>query len=460
MEFQSPERGGPNAIPCTGSAASTKRGATHMPPSSGRARRRGPMRVVRARQNEYDGPNGASVLDSHFFADSPESVGVDPEKLEALFTRAEKEVREGLLPSVQIAVARQGKIAGMRTIGRVAHGERSAEATNDTLYVVYSATKAITSAAAWLLIQEGKLDVGERVAGIVPEFAANGKHKVLVEQLFTHTAGFSTAPYPQWEWNDRDARLRRFASWRLTSEPGSAFVYHPTSSMWVVAEIVERRSGREFHEFVRDRIATPLGLPDLRIGLAREDHGRLADVVHVGEEISEEERLARGWPEIPETEVNEPNLQGFNDPAVREAGAPGAGGIMTAAELALFYQALLRGGSGPDGAQIWRHETIAMAREIRTGNLTDPVFGKLANRGLGIIVAGDRERNFRGFGHTNSELCFGHEGAGGQLAWGDPATGISLGYCTNAHDRNWLRRGRRGVGISSRAAVCALAEPA
>ena len=54
-----------------------------------------------------------------------------PEALEALFARAEKEVREGLLPSAQIAGAREGRIAGMRSVGHVTHGDRSAEATND-----------------------------------------------------------------------------------------------------------------------------------------------------------------------------------------------------------------------------------------------------------------------------------------------------------------------------------------
>ncbi len=59
------------------------------------------------------------MLDSHFFAESPESVGIDSSKLQALFERAEKEVREGLLPSVQIAVASRGRIAAMRSFGRV-----------------------------------------------------------------------------------------------------------------------------------------------------------------------------------------------------------------------------------------------------------------------------------------------------------------------------------------------------
>ena len=92
-----------------------------------------------------------------FFAESPEAVGIDPDKLEALFERAEKEVREGLLPSCQIALARDGRIAGMRSFGTVRHEGVEAIATRDTLYCIFSSTKEVTTAAAWLLIQEGKL---------------------------------------------------------------------------------------------------------------------------------------------------------------------------------------------------------------------------------------------------------------------------------------------------------------
>jgi CubicO group peptidase (beta-lactamase class C family) len=396
--------------------------------------------------------------DAHFLADSPESVGIDSAKLEALFERAEKEVREGLLPAAQIAVARDGRIAGMRSYGSVTCGGAPVPTADSTLFAVYSATKAISSVAAWILLEEGKLALEERVADAIPEFASNGKEDVRVEQLMTHTCGFPTAPYPQREWNDRSRRLERFASWRLNFAPGSRFVYHPTSSMWVLGELVERRSGLDLREFVRARIAEPLGLPELRLGLPRSLHGRLADTLHVGQELTPEERRAAGWPEIPADEVNETTLQGFNDPSVREAGAPGAGAVMTAAELALFYQALLRGGRSRGGPAILASETIAAAREIRTGDLVDPIFGQLANRGLGIVIAGGRGRNVRGFGHTGSELLFGHNGAGGQIAWGDPVSGISLAYLTNAHDRNRLRQGRRMVGISSRAAVCAIAD--
>ena len=126
-------------------------------------------------------------IDNRLIAAEPGAVGIDPQKLEALFARVAKEVDDGLLPSCQIAVARKGQIAALKSFG---------SANNDDLYCVFSATKAITSAAAWLLIQEGKLDINERVADIVPEFGTNGKDVITVEMLFTHCLLY-TSPSPR-----------------------------------------------------------------------------------------------------------------------------------------------------------------------------------------------------------------------------------------------------------------------
>ena len=271
-----------------------------------------------------------------FVAASPESVGVDPEKLAAVVARVRQEVDEGVLPSAQIAVAREGKLALFETFGG---------ATNNSLYCVFSSTKAITSAAAWLLIESGDLSVDERVVDIVPEFGTNGKDVVTVEQLFLHTAGFPSAPFRPTDWFDRSRRLARFAQWRLNWEPGSRFEYHPSSSMWVIAEIIERRSGRDFIEFVRGEIAEPLGLADMYVGLPAEENDRVAEIVHSGEPMSSADYARLGIPEPPVTEVTEDAILSFNRPEVRAAPTAGGGGIMTAADLALFYQALIHGGS-------------------------------------------------------------------------------------------------------------------
>jgi len=380
------------------------------------------------------------------FIATPAEVGIADDKLQELLGRARKEVDDGLLPSVQIAVARNGKLAAFETYG---------DAPDNALYCVFSSTKAITSAAGWLMIQEGKLDIARKVSTLIPEFSVNGKGDITVEQLFTHTAGFPHAPFRPVDWNDKARRLKRFADWKLNWEPGSRFEYHPTSSMWVIAELVERLSGRPFQTFVRERIAEPLGLDDLWIGIPEAHHHRIAKIIHVGDALTSEDYAKLGVPEPPETEVTEEALTGFNATEVRKVGVPGGGGIMSAADLALFYQALINDGRSLDGEQIWRKETLDFALEVRTGDLADPLYGMPVHRALGVVVAGDETRNYRGFGHNNSPFAFGHGGAGGQIGWADPASGISIGYCTNGHDRNPIRQGRRGVSISNRAAVCA-----
>lgn len=365
------------------------------------------------------------------------------QSVEKLRARARREVDEGLLPAAQIALAKNGEVQFFETFGA---------AGDNSLFCMFSATKAVTSAAAWLLLQDGQLQESTTVAELIPEFAENGKEQVTVGQLFTHTAGFPYAPFRPLDWVDRTRRLQRFAQWRLNWPPGSQYEYHPTSSMWVIAELIERLSGTSYVDFVRTRVTDALGLANLIVGVdGTADNARALDCVFVGDPLTASDYEAMGMAAPPETEVNEETILRFNDADARAVGVPGGGGFANAADLALFYQALLHGGL--DGAELWSRETLASVRRVRTGTLKDPYFGQLANRGLGIIIAGDDKRSFRGFGKTNSPETFGHNGAGGQLAWVDPATGISLAYLTNGHDRNEVRQARRGVAIGSLAAV-------
>ncbi|MFB0968535.1 MAG: serine hydrolase domain-containing protein, partial [Pseudomonadales bacterium] len=213
--------------------------------------------------------------------------------------------------------------------------------------------------------------------------------------------------------------------------------------------------GLEYDKVIRNRISVPLGLDDLWVGTPTTQNVRVAEVTHVGEAMTSKDYVDLGIPEPPQTEVTEDALTSFNTSEIRQVPIPGGGGIMSAAEIALFYQALMTG-KNFEGETIWQQSTLNHALQVRTANLIDMLGGHKVNRALGMVISGDQKRNLRGFGHTNSAQAFGHGGAGGQLAWADPVTGISLGYCTNGHDRNPLRQGRRGISISNRAAVCAL----
>lgn len=110
-------------------------------------------------------------------ATKPEDLGIDSEKLEALFARAKRDVDDGTLKSAQVAVARKGKLAGVRTYGTVCHAGGSTEvpATNDTLYTIFSSTKAVVGAATWTVCEDGLLKIEEKVSEIIPEFGRTGK---------------------------------------------------------------------------------------------------------------------------------------------------------------------------------------------------------------------------------------------------------------------------------------------
>src|SRR4029078_8837337 len=105
--------------------------------------------------------------------------------IDTLLARAPREIDPGLLPSCQIALARNGELEVFEAYG---------DATTDTRYIVYSATKAFVASLAWILIGEGLIAPSKRVVDYIPEFAPNGKDVITVEQVMLHTAGFPHAP--------------------------------------------------------------------------------------------------------------------------------------------------------------------------------------------------------------------------------------------------------------------------
>jgi CubicO group peptidase (beta-lactamase class C family) len=364
------------------------------------------------------------------------------ERVGELLSRCRRDVDEGRLPSCQVALARGGEIILDEAFG---------EATTETRYAVFSCTKAFVAALVWQLIAEGVVDVSRRVAEILPSFGTNGKDVVTIEQVMLHTGGFPTAPLGPPQWETSAGRREAFAQWRLNWEPGTAYEYHPTSGHWVLAELVIELTGRDYRDLLHERVTAPLGLPRV-LGIDPGSDAGIATLEICGEPATPDElEAAIGIRELPLGEVTDEVLVAFNLPEMRAVGVPGGGGIMRASDLALFYQALLH-----NPGQLWDPATLADATGRVRNNLPDRMTGTPANRTLGLVQAGaDGQSAMRGMGRTVSPLAFGHNGAAGQIAFADPVSGLSFGYCTNGIDANYLRQWRRVSAIASRGGACA-----
>jgi CubicO group peptidase (beta-lactamase class C family) len=368
------------------------------------------------------------------------------DKVEQLRKRAQREIDEGLLPACQFALALDGEIAVHETYGDAPEGNRN---------VIFSATKPIVASTAWKLIQRGDLDISARVLDYVPAFGEGEderKREVTVEQVMLHTSGFPRAPLGAPAWWTREGRLARFAAWKLNWAPGTRFEYHPTSAHWVLAEIIEVISGQDYRKTIRDEVLDPLGLPRLQVGVPRDQQGDINDLQQRGEPATPDEiERVFGVRELPVSEVTDEALMGFNNAETRELGMPGGGGISDAASLALFYQGLLH-----NPGELWDPAVLEDAKTNVRNTFPAPLTGESAERTLGLVTAGhDGKSNYRGMGKTVSGGAFGHNGAAGQIAWADPASGLSFVYLTNGIDKHTIRQGRRGVALSSIAAECA-----
>ncbi|PXX59855.1 CubicO group peptidase (beta-lactamase class C family) [Nocardia tenerifensis] len=164
--------------------------------------------------------------------------------------------------------------------GGYADAERTVAWERDTIVNVWSTTKTMVALCALVLADRGELDLDAPVADYWPEFAAAGKHDVLVRHLLGHTAGL-----PAWEtpitaadlyaWSTATARL---AAQPPQWEPGSAGGYHAMTFGHLVGEVVARVTGRSIGTFFAEEIAGPLGA-DFHIGLAAEHDPRVATLI-------------------------------------------------------------------------------------------------------------------------------------------------------------------------------------
>jgi CubicO group peptidase (beta-lactamase class C family) len=346
---------------------------------------------------------------------SPASQGIDAACLERLYARIESHIAAGWYPGAAIAMARRGTLVATRSFGvaRLATPSTPAvPADEQTLWLLYSQTKPVTSCAIWTLVERGQLRFHDAIADYLPAFAKHGKGGVTLHQVLSHQGGFPDANVPPEAWEDHKLLHDAVCDFTLAWEPGARVVYHGAAAHWVQAVLIEAVTGQDYRQFIRERVLEPLGLQGVWVGVPDALHDHL---------VGAYERTTSGEHVL---------LPDRNTPAFWRAGVPGGGGYATAADLTTFYQMLL-GLGALNGTRILSPRTVQYVTRNHTDERIDERMGMPMHRGLGVHVRG-LTPTIRGLGSTASSNTFGHGGAGTSYSWADPETGVSFTYLTNS----------------------------
>jgi len=325
-----------------------------------------------------------------------------------------RHIAEGRYPGAQVAIARHGRLALLKTYGDARLDPQRQPARDDTLWLLFSNTKVITACAVWLLAERGALRFTDRVAEHLPGFEANGKGEITIIQLLSHRGGFPNAEVPKEAWDDHELLRRAVCGFTLEWTPGSRLHYHGRSAHWTAAAMIEAVTKTDYRAFIRDHIIVPLGLgEELFVGLPDGQHDRSVDM---------HEPSADGTRQVKRADEN--------NAAFRRAGAPSSGGYATARAMAAFYQMMLAGGR-LNGVRLFSPRMIQYVTRNVTGDMVDGYMGMPMHRGLGPHLRGTTD-TIRGLGTLASPRTFGHGGVGSSYCWADPDSGVSFAYLTNS----------------------------
>jgi CubicO group peptidase (beta-lactamase class C family) len=373
------------------------------------------------------GPPG----DGHAEATSSISASFSRTKLERVGDYIKNEVAAGKIPGAVVMIQQHGHPVYFETFG-VRDVATHVPMTADTIFRLYSMSKPVTSVAAMMLIEDGKLRLDDPVAKYIPVFAdakvgiekrgEDGttalvleplKHPITIEDLMRHTSGltygfYGDSPVRKAYTNsglfegdfDNAQFVERIAKLPLAEQPGTLWDYgHSTDVLGRVIEVV---SGDSLFQFEKQRLLDPLGMSETAFGVA---------------DAAKRPRIAEP---LPNDRFGGP-VAGLKDPALpRRWESGGAGMVGTIGDYARFAQMLLNGGT-LDGRRYLKPETIALMasdhigpeRKIARDQFYFP--GETSGYGLGVAVRTAQPAN------TSWPLGeYRWDGAGGAFFFIDP----------------------------------------
>lgn len=356
--------------------------------------------------------------------------GIDPQAQAIVQKALDHATGEGGEIGLQVAAYLDGKLVIDAWSG-VVDPANPRPVDGDTLFNVYSVTKAVAATALHILADRGQIDYEAPVSRYWPEYAAKGKERTTVRDVLTHRAcvpqmpaGMTPERLCDWAW-----MTQAIADLEPLAEPGTKTLYLSMTFGWIVGELVRRvdLKHRSLGQFVREEIAEPLGISDLWIGLPDAAVPRMAKQVDAMVPVPAEYLPPLFLASMPEAVALVPSV--FERADVRRAEVAGVGGIFNARSEARFW-ALLANGGELDGVRLLSRELVATFNTPRANSQEpDPVmFGfPIPITVGGFWFGGD----YPPVTCVQNPRAICHPGQGNSIGWADPDLNLAVAICHN-----------------------------
>jgi CubicO group peptidase (beta-lactamase class C family) len=363
----------------------------------------------------------------------PLEVGMDAKAVEKIWRAARDLYRSGVHPALQLCLRRQGEVVIDRAIGH-ARGNGPADGrdaekllvTTDTPFCVFSASKAVTAMVVHKLHERGVLDIADRVAEHIPEYAVHGKDETTIAHVLAHRAGVPTLPRKALDIDrvgDREYVIQLIAAAKPFVKPGTLLAYHAVSGGFILGEIVQRVTGRSIREVLADEFLAPLGFRWMNYGVEP------ADLDAVGLNYVTGPPLLPPLSNLVSRVLGNPIeavVELSNDPRFLTAVVPAANIVTNANELSRFFE-IFRAGGELDGVRVMEPETIARALTEQSRLEIDLSLGFPTRFSLGLMLGA---KVLSPFGR-DTDKAFGHLGLINIMGWADPERGLSAALITS-----------------------------
>jgi len=341
--------------------------------------------------------------------------------------------RSGVHPAVQVCVRRQGAVVLDRAIGHArGNGPRDGAdsekvlATPDTPFLIYSGSKAVTAFVVHLLADQGVLDIEQRVCEYIPDYDRHGKDEITIAHVLAHRAGVPNLPRAAFDLEkatDREFILEHLRAAKPFAKPGRFLAYHAVSGGFILAEVVQRATGKDIRTVLAEQILGPLRFRWNNYGVAEADLPQLAINYVTGPPTAPplsqllSRALGLGFDDL---------VDSSNDPRFLTAVVPSANVVTTANELSRFYE-IFRCGGRLDDVRVMTPEAVRHAMTEQSRLEVDLSLGFPTRFSYGLML-GAQVLSLYG---RDTQHAFGHLGFTNMLAWADPERGLTAAVMTN-----------------------------